>query len=164
MTKDYYSEIAPGYDELHGEEQDRKLVSFLERVTIPDAATVLDVGCGTGRSIRLLNGHWHGVEPAEGLIEHAHPEAKPRIVKGVAEDLPFPDASFDVVLSLTVLQNVEDPAKALAEMKRVCKPSGIMLISYLNVAASRLDVLVRELFSVQEEWERKPDRMFICRA
>jgi len=49
-------------------------------------------------------------------------------VIGLAEELPFKDASFDLVISLAVLEHVKDPRKAVLEMQRVLKPNGLLWI------------------------------------
>ncbi len=161
----YYSAIAQGYDALYGEEQDRKLAQFLARVELPRDATLLDVGCGTGRSAAMLpDVRWHGVEPAQGLIAHAPPGVRGRILQGAAERLPFPDASFDVVLSLTALQNFDDPAQGLREMRRVCKRGGALLVSFLarSPNAQLLDAAVRRELAVLDAWEDEKDAMYVC--
>ncbi len=164
---DYYSSIAPGYDELHGAEQDEKLREFLARVELREGITLVDVGCGTGRSMAMLDDlsiQWHGIEPSAGLIEHAAPAARIRIKQARGEELPFPDASFDVILSLTALQNFDDPQKGLREMLRVAKPGAIFLISFLKKSPKRdeLDRLVREGFQSVDAWEQSKDLMYIC--
>jgi ubiquinone/menaquinone biosynthesis C-methylase UbiE len=165
---DYYSRIAEGYDELHGAEQDAKLLEFLERVELPQNAALLDVGCGTGRSERVLRQHadihWHGIDPSPGLISKAESIARARILQAPAEHIPYPDASFDIILSLTSLQNFEDPAQGLDEMERVAKPGALFLISFLKKSqkAPMLDALIRGQFAVAEHWEEAKDRMYIC--
>jgi ubiquinone/menaquinone biosynthesis C-methylase UbiE len=165
---DYYSSIAPGYNELHGKEQDAKLQEFLDRVDLKPGITVLDVGCGTGRSATMLDiygVHWHGIEPAKGLIDHAVKEANGRIILGSAEAISWPDASFDVILSITCLQNFLDVKKGLLEMKRVAKRNAVVMISFLKKSEKRefLDGLVRKSFSVIESWEQQHDCMYLCR-
>ncbi len=162
---DYYSQIAPGYDELHGREQDAKLRELLARVDLRAGATVLDVGCATGRSIAFFpDAHWHGVEPSAGLIAHAAPDARSRIIRASAEDLPFGEAAFDAVVCVTVLQNVTDAARALDELRRVLKPRGVLLLSFLRKAARReeLDGLVRVRFAVRDAWEFAQDACYVC--
>lgn len=162
---DYYDRIAPGYDELHGEEQERKLTAFLDRVTLKPNSTILDVGCGTGRSILFFEGmQWHGIEPSAGLIAHANPEAKNRILQGRGEDLPYPEGSFDVILSLTALQNYTDPAKGVEEMHRVCKPKGLILLSFIKKTTKRsaFDEIVRKKLYVIESWEEAQDILYVC--
>jgi demethylmenaquinone methyltransferase/2-methoxy-6-polyprenyl-1,4-benzoquinol methylase len=164
---EYYTEIASGYDALHGEEQDRKLRQFLERVRLREGLVVLDVGCGTGRSAAMLalyDAHWHGIDPSSGLLAYARMQ-KGKAVQGMAEAMPYPDASFDVVISLTALQNFIDPIKGLKEMRRVAKPGAIFFISFLKKAAKHeeLDTAIRSLYAVEEHWEEPQDRMYICR-
>ena len=162
---DYYSEIAEGYDELHGEEQDAKLREFMDKITFLPGWNLLDVGCGTGSSARMLrNVKWQGLEPARGLIDQAHPSVQRKITQAAAENIPFPSGMFDVILSLTALQNFDDPARGLDEMARVCKENGILLISFLKKSpkAEQLDALIKENLAVRESWEGEKDMMYVC--
>ncbi|HIH24253.1 TPA: methyltransferase domain-containing protein [Candidatus Woesearchaeota archaeon] len=162
---DYYSTIAPGYDALYGEEQDEKLREFLIRISPPHKGTLLDVGCGTGRSKRFFPGMaWQGIEPAQGLIEHASLDATEHITLGCGESLPYPDDSFDIVLSLTALQNFDDPDAGLQEMNRVTKPDGVILLSFLKKSEkkSMLEQIVRTKLHVLAAWENAKDMMFVC--
>jgi len=100
---------------------------------------VLDVGCGVGHWGRVLlkacDGlHVTGVDREPQWVakarETAHRkslEAQTRYTVGTAEALPFPDGSFDVVTCQTVLIHLKDPLAALAEMKRVLKPGGLLV-------------------------------------
>jgi ubiquinone/menaquinone biosynthesis C-methylase UbiE len=167
MTKDYYSTIAAGYNELHGAEQDEKLREFFERIELRNNITLLDVGCGTGRSAEFFdNIHWYGIDPSSGLIAQAPASARLRIKEASAESIPFPDASFDVILSLTALQNFTDAKQGINEMKRVAKPGAVFLISFLKKSprAQTLRALMKEEFSIVEAWEQDKDYMYICNA
>jgi ubiquinone/menaquinone biosynthesis C-methylase UbiE len=96
---------------------------------------VLEIGAGTGWSFR----HYPeaveeivALEPDDGMRARAEPRAdesaRPvRLVSGSAEELPFEDASFDWVVSIAVLCTVPDPARALAEVRRVLRPGGAFL-------------------------------------
>ncbi len=90
-----------------------------------DVVSVLDVGTGTGifaeafagRSLRVT-----GIDPDPGLLAAARslvPSCAFR--EGVAEELPFDDGSFDLVFLGHVLHETDDPAKALAEARRVSR-------------------------------------------
>ncbi|MCB0478137.1 MAG: class I SAM-dependent methyltransferase [Crocinitomicaceae bacterium] len=82
---------------------------------------VADIGCGYGRNKELvesLGGEWVGVEPFEG---GAH------TVVASAEDLPFEDNSFDVVIMDAVLEHIPDVGKAIAEVGRILKPDGVFV-------------------------------------
>jgi ubiquinone/menaquinone biosynthesis C-methylase UbiE len=127
----YYESTAADYDRMHVGHDDEHGValahieSILTRV---GAASVLDVGCGTGRGIAYLlerrpDLDVKGVEPVEALIERAVDSGVPRerLVQGVGEELPFPDDSFDAVMAIGVLHHVPDAAAVVAEMQRVAR-------------------------------------------
>lgn len=96
---------------------------------------VLDVGCGTGVLARAAlglvgeGGHVVGIDPNEGMLAVAR--RTPGIVwkQGVAEDLPFADASFDHVVSQFVMMFVTDRHEAVQEMARVLAPGGRLAIA-----------------------------------
>lgn len=90
---------------------------------------VLDLGCGTGRSLNLLEraDTVTGVDPSLGLLVRARRRAPGiPLVAGRAEQLPFPDGAFDTVVSALVLCSVERPHRALAEVRRVLAPGGCL--------------------------------------
>ncbi|MFW5419161.1 methyltransferase domain-containing protein [Nocardiopsis sp. CNT-189] len=94
---------------------------------------VLDVGAGTGKSLADLAGAGHvtAVEPAPGrralLAERARAAPVPvEVADADAEDLPYPDASFDAVCCVLMLCSVGDPARTLAEIRRVLVPGGTL--------------------------------------
>jgi len=100
-------------------------------------ASLLDVGCGpatiTLDFARLLApGHVVGVDAAAAILEQAGASAREAGIANVsfrqakAEELPFDDASFDIVHAHQLLQHVPDPVVVLAEMKRVCVPGGLV--------------------------------------
>jgi ubiquinone/menaquinone biosynthesis C-methylase UbiE len=100
---------------------------------------VLDVGCGTGNDVRALAarvgpaGRVVGLDSSEQLIARGEPggpdSAPVEFVLGEAGDLPFDDGTFDVARSERVVQHVPDPAAAVAEMLRVVKPGGQVLVT-----------------------------------
>jgi ubiquinone/menaquinone biosynthesis C-methylase UbiE len=106
---------------------------------------VLDVGCGTGADVRALavrvgpRGRVVGLDSSEQLIaraqaaQAAHPadpgSAPIEFLHGQAGALPFDDGTFDVARSERVMQHVPDPAAAVAEMLRVLRPGGQLLIT-----------------------------------
>ncbi|KAI9652966.1 MAG: hypothetical protein M1831_006295 [Alyxoria varia] len=96
---------------------------------------ILDVGCGPGSITSSLaqlvpQGIATGIDTSEQVIEAAN--SKPNLPEnckfrvGSALQLPFKDASFDVVSTNMVLCHLPDPVPALREMKRVCKPGGFV--------------------------------------
>jgi ubiquinone/menaquinone biosynthesis C-methylase UbiE len=87
----------------------------------------LDVGCGTGRGLPLYAPHVRaiGLDPAWDSLARARRRA-PRVplVQGSAEVLPFRDGTFDTVVASLVFCSVAEPARGLAEVKRVLRPDG----------------------------------------
>ena len=105
-----------------------------------DAA--LDVGCGTGtlalEAARTVGrtGRVCGIDPSAEQMNHARTKAARRrapveFQTGVIEQLPFPDATFDVVLSTLMMHHLPAPTKCqgLAEIMRVLKPGGRLVIA-----------------------------------
>ncbi|MFE2329976.1 class I SAM-dependent methyltransferase [Streptomyces sp. NPDC059385] len=109
--------------------------------------SVLDVGCGPGTITADLaelvapGGSVTAVDAAEDVVEQARAYAQERGVTGVrfgtadVHALDFPDDSFDVVHAHQVLQHVGDPVQALREMRRVCRPGGIVAARDADYAA-----------------------------
>jgi len=90
----------------------------------------LEIGVGTGRFAAPL-GIEVGVDPAGEMLVHAR-ERGIQAVAGVAEQLPFADASFDTALIVTTICFVEDIPRTLAEAHRVLAPGGDLVIGYID--------------------------------
>jgi ubiquinone/menaquinone biosynthesis C-methylase UbiE len=96
---------------------------------------VLEIGGGTGanleyygdtvRSLTLVEPEKPMLKRLERHVEQRAPKAK--VLRAPAEDLPFNDASFDVVVSTLVLCTVDDVPRALRELRRVLRPRGKLL-------------------------------------
>lgn len=109
--------------------------ALVERTAIQPGDRVLDVGCGTGVVARraasavIPDGEVVGLDPNEGMLAVARSASSGadkaiEWQRGEAADLPFPDGTFDVVVSQQVLQFVPDPAAAFQEMRRVLDSDG----------------------------------------
>lgn len=119
---------------------------------------VLDVGCGTGVLARAAVGRVGppgrvvGVDPNDGMRAVAQRRCPGvEIVAGFAEALPFPDASFDAVLSQFALMFFADREGALQEMRRVLRPGGrLVVLTWASIETSpgyaAMVGLLRELF------------------
>jgi ubiquinone/menaquinone biosynthesis C-methylase UbiE len=97
---------------------------------------LLDCGCGTGANLRQLQrrGRATGIEVTWRGLEFARQHGLRSLAQATAAALPFPNGTFDVVTSFDVLYCLPDDVEsaALAEMRRVLKPGGALLV---NVAA-----------------------------
>jgi len=95
---------------------------------------VLEVGVGSGLNLPLLDpqqvASFVGVDPSGPLLARAAARATrvpTALVAGTAEALPFDAARFDTVILTYTLCSVEDPARALAEIRRVLRPDGALV-------------------------------------
>lgn len=118
----------------------------LERAVVFDLAgpiegrDVLDVGCGDGTyalAAARAGAHVAGVDRSAAVVGAARARAEADglavdLQVGDASALPFPADRFDVVLAVTVLCLVEKPAQALAEMARVLRPGGVLVLGELG--------------------------------
>jgi len=111
--------------------QDPRWRRFLvSRVDVAPANTVLDVATGTGAVARELMRQKHcsvvGVDQSPEMLAEARRRLGPdiRLVEARAEQLPFPDASFDALTFTYLLRYVADPAATLRELARVVRRGG----------------------------------------
>lgn len=104
----------------------------------PDAQAILDVGCGTGRLLRsaeeLFPGaRLEGVDAAPSMVKEAETMlpggSRIRLHHAVAEQLPFPDRSFDLVFSTMTFHHWTDQRAGIAEVARILTPSGRWLLA-----------------------------------
>lgn len=105
----------------------RGLRRWREWLVEGSAGRVLDLGTGTGRDLPLLPPGVRavGVDPHRAGLRRARRRAPSvPLVVAAAEALPFRDGTFDTVLSSLVLCSVDDPGRALAEIRRVLRAGG----------------------------------------
>jgi ubiquinone/menaquinone biosynthesis C-methylase UbiE len=100
---------------------------------VPPGSKILDVGCGTGHLAGELMRRGYqawGVDFSEGMVRYAceHYGAD-RFQMGDIERIPFPDNTFDGVMSLGVMEYLSSDEPALREMWRVLKPGGVAVIT-----------------------------------
>jgi ubiquinone/menaquinone biosynthesis C-methylase UbiE len=138
-----FGERAQRYDEdwrgrLHHQIADR--TADLAMSCVPAPRQILDVGCGTGYLLGQLAarapqaGVLAGIDPAPAMIEVARSAAtdgRVRFVVGTAERLPWPDQTFDLVVSTTSFDHWADQRAGLAQCARVLAPSGSLVLADL---------------------------------
>ena len=92
---------------------------------------ILNIGAATGRSSELLMqlGDVTSVEFDTDCYEFSRDFVKIPIVQGSILDLAFSDDTFDLVCAFDVIEHVEDDTLAVSEMRRVCKPGGVMCVT-----------------------------------
>lgn len=118
-----------------------QIVEILRARRLAPDEWVLDAGCGTGDfALALAHASFHviGVDYAEGMLSAARGKVTARVADNVSfqrmdlnKRLGFPDARFDHVINISVLQAVADPAQTLAELWRVLKPGGTLVLLHV---------------------------------
>ncbi len=97
-------------------------------------ARVLEAGCGTGLILQRLRPHVRelcGVDLSAGMLRRASQRGLP-VVQGSITDLPFDDGRFDLVCSFKVLAHIESIERALAELVRVTRSGGRLVLEFYN--------------------------------
>jgi phosphatidylethanolamine/phosphatidyl-N-methylethanolamine N-methyltransferase len=142
-----YSDLSYLYDSIFGRAFVDHEQQVIESLNFRPGQKVLEVGVGTGISLGAYPPYVRiiGIDPSDAMLAHAFAKiqgngtAHIELRKGDAQQLEFPENSFDWVTSFHVMTVVPDPRKMMDEMVRVCKPGGrIVLVSHF---ASRNPVL-----------------------
>jgi malonyl-CoA O-methyltransferase len=102
-------------------------------------ADILDIGCGTGQMLSALDSQYpqsrlYGLDLAFNMTRHAAARLGPRatLVNGDAERLPFGDAVFDLVVSTSTLQWIEDMDAFFQQCHRVVRRDGLLCIAFFG--------------------------------
>ena len=129
----------------------------VSRLALIMGSIYLDVGCGTGdmatEIVRLAPGSKViGIDPSEGMLEVGREKIKAAgldqaisLLKGNVLDLQFADNSFDGAITAFCIRNVTDRKRGLAEMYRVIRPGGLMIILELT---EPLGPIMKPLFRI----------------
>ena len=138
--------------------------TMLDLVTPVPGARVLDVACGTGKQAMRIAARGCYAVGAEasmemiGLGRWVQPESEARIVRSIAEELPFRDAAFDRVMCQGSLDHFADAAAFMREAARIIKPDGRIVIALANFesVACRIgrgvDLVKRKLGRPRPPW------------
>jgi ubiquinone/menaquinone biosynthesis C-methylase UbiE len=140
-TQDYYDEFAGWYERERGKGY-HQLIDDLEVDLIERygrGADVLEAGCGTGLILERVSRFADeavGFDLSAGMLAHARARSL-NVVQATVTDIPFPDERFDVVYSVKVLPHVEPIREALAELARVTRRGGYLLLEFYNTLSLR---------------------------
>lgn len=132
---DFYSGV---YDSIFGRVFEGGRESAPDRLALFPGARLLEVGIGTGLSLRYLprDVEVTGIDLSQKMLDHAEKRVRSlrldnvHLLKMDATKLEFADRSFDRVLAAYFISTVPDPVAVIQEMKRVCRPGGVLL--FLN--------------------------------
>jgi phosphatidylethanolamine/phosphatidyl-N-methylethanolamine N-methyltransferase len=137
-VKTSYARWAPVYDKTFGAITNVGRRKAVDYINAQDATTVLEVGVGTGLALPNYRSDLDvsGIDFSGDMLAKA--QAKVDLlgldhVKSLrqmdARNLDFDDASFDVVAAMHIISVVPEPERVMAEMTRVCKPGGLIVIT-----------------------------------
>uniref|UniRef100_UPI00404752C0 class I SAM-dependent methyltransferase n=1 Tax=Bacteroidota TaxID=976 RepID=UPI00404752C0 len=149
------------YDKKYWEKTARYLLEFYE---IKDGMNVLDIGCAKGfllYEMKKINPTLkiYGVDVSDYAIENAKEEVKENLVKASADNLPFGDNFFDLVISINTIDHLdfEGCRKALFEIERVKKEKSFITVNSWFTELQKDNILAWNLVSKMimgvEEWK-----------
>jgi SAM-dependent methyltransferase len=98
---------------------------------LPADPRILDAGCGSGRFMVELAklGNVTGVELSDTSVSLARERRLGEVVSGSVLEMPFPENSFDLAVSLDVIEHLDDDLAALRELRRTVTPGGALLVT-----------------------------------
>lgn len=150
----FYEMVAPMYDFLHHIQSARKggerkmREEFLQELNIASGDKVLEVSVGTGANLRYLpsDAQYYGLDISWEMLKRCASNLRKldidaELVMGNAEALPFADDAFDVVFNALGFRQIHDKAGALAEMIRVAKPGGKIVVADQLKTGAPIDLL-----------------------
>ena len=148
-----YNRISGLYDLLTNGSEKRRFSSWRKNFISPLKGTILEIGIGTGKSIKYYNENCKllGI----GLSEKMLQRAKERLARSGrenvtlkqmnAENLDLENDSFDYVVTSCVFCSVPDPVKGLKEIRRVLKPSGKLIMMEHVLSKNTLIALIEHI-------------------
>ncbi len=140
-----YDTLAKGYEELYGEEQEKKL----EKVAYAIKGRILDIGAGTGIVARRYS-NVVSLEPSLEMLK----QAKGMCVLGFAENLPFKQRSFDTIVSLTALHHT-DISQVITEIKKLQAKNFVFTILKKSAHCEEIVSQLQKAFNLEIIEEEK---------
>ncbi|HMD56631.1 MAG TPA: class I SAM-dependent methyltransferase [Solirubrobacteraceae bacterium] len=105
--------------------------SVVSGLGLPPNARILDAGCGSGRNMLELTRHGTvtGIELSQTSVVLARGRETGDVIAGSVLEMPFADASFDLAVSLDVIEHLQDDLLALRELRRTVAPGGALVVT-----------------------------------
>ena len=152
-----YEKLANVYDLTFGPTLHPGRLQAIQRMRIAPGSSILEVGVGTGINASLYPADCDvvGIDFSASMLEKAHERVQRKGIRNMrlfqmdAADLQFPADSFDIVYAPYLISVVPDPVRVAAEMRRVCRPGGrIIILNHFrsaNAILSRAERLISPL-------------------
>lgn len=184
MTKkldEYYNSIASSYNELHGDEQQKKLKIVRELIdsdpkfNLNSDLILLDIGCGTGLSTDKIPSSHAGLDPAIKLLEQANntrtksleysihtlnevtPVRHLGYICGLAEALPIKEKVCNIVISITAVHNFNDISKGIQEIQRIANNRVVLTVLKQTERFNEIVEIIKKYFLVLNTQENEFD-------
>lgn len=151
-----YIRFMDNYRRCKSDSDPEQYKPIFDLLAVQEGETILEVGCGTGGAVRALaplvepRGRVIGIDASATMIAEAEKRSvgltspiEYRVAD--AQALPFPDNSFDGCYADGVFEILPDPQRALAEMVRVLRPGGRLVIPGPDADASVIDAADRDV-------------------
>ena len=163
---------AAGYERYMGRWSRLLAPHYLAFAGVKNGERILDIGTGTGALARAAEAAFPdvrvaGIDPSEAFVAQAKRDARGAFELGNAQAMRFQDASFDHSMSMLVLNFIPDHEKALAEMRRVTQPQGVVsaCVWDYDKGMEMLRIFWDEVVALDPAMEPKDERhMKLCRA
>lgn len=149
---DQFTRQAIPFSKLYAHTNQESLYLLREMASVSDKDTVLDVACGSGIvscAFAEVASHVTGIDITPAMLEQAQILAQQKNLinlswqQGDIETLPFPDATFSLVLSRYAFHHFLQPDVVLSEMVRVCRPGGRILIADVALPPDKVNAYDR---------------------
>jgi ubiquinone/menaquinone biosynthesis C-methylase UbiE len=127
------------YDIRYTEEQEKKYGLIMAELKTQDTDLVLDNGCGTGLLFPFMNTFLIGLDLSSKLLKQALKQITETtfLINGDSENLPIRNTIFDKIISVTVIQNTDDPHRMISDSMRTLKNNGEFAFTGLKKAYTK---------------------------
>jgi len=162
----YYNSLARGYKELYWKEQESKIrtINNFYNLNKIQNKHILDCGAADGilnKFLDLRKNKLYSIDISfKMLLKNTNTK---KIVADICK-MPFKDKTFDIIISITVLQDIGEYNKAITEIKRVLKKKGILILSILKRSSKLEDIkdIIKKNLNIIKEIEEKKDLIIFC--
>lgn len=160
----YYDGISQGYKELYHEEQKKKISNVVD-ILFQLKGTILDLGSGDGVVNDFIDDKkcfFVSCDLSFELLKINNNNAK---VNCNLLKIPFKKEVADAIISFTVFQDISDPILALDNTKKILKPGGIFVFSFLKISKNSEKIVnyIENNFIVEKKLIEEKDLIYILR-